>query len=114
VVDLLEAAGLRARVILSHGNFLDILPARAGKAAAMRWVAERERMRMEACMAAGDSGNDCDLLESCDRAIVVNNHSSELDHLLKLPNVYKARQPYADGVLEGMEAWSRTPAENRL
>lgn len=108
VCRLLAEAGLKARVILSHGNFLDILPEGAGKAAAMRWVANQHGLRMAQCVAAGDSGNDSDLLESCHRSIMVRNHSTELDHLIDMPNVYRASRPYADGVLEGVARWSGT------
>ncbi|APX89001.1 hypothetical protein BV394_04060 [Brevirhabdus pacifica] len=113
VCRLLSEAGLKARVILSHGNFLDILPERAGKAAAMRWVAERRTLQMAQCVAAGDSGNDSDLLESCHRSIIVRNHSAELDHLVDLPNVYRSSKPFADGVLEGVERWAGARATPR-
>ena len=97
----LDAAGLAARVILSHGELLDVLPARAGKAAAMAWVARRLGVDPRAIVAAGDSGNDLDMLEAAALGVIVGA-SPELAALHGRPNVHRARAPHADGVLEGL------------
>ena len=97
----LAAAGLAAHVIASHGDLLDVLPARAGKAAAMAWVARRLRVDPRAIVAAGDSGNDLDMLEAAGLGVIVGD-SPELAALHGRPNVHRARAPHADGVLEGL------------
>ena len=60
----LRAAGIEARVVHSHDTLLDVLPKRAGKGAALRRCAEALALPLSACVAAGDSGNDIDMLET--------------------------------------------------
>lgn len=98
-------AALPVRVIHSHRRLLDILPAKAGKGAAMAWAARRLGIAAQHVYAAGDSGNDLDMLDSVRNGIVVANHSAELAPLLGRPSIYLARRPHAGGVLEGMRAF---------
>ena len=97
----LGAAGLPARLIFSHGDLLDVLPARAGKSAAMAWVAGRLGVPPERVVATGDSGNDLDMLASAALGVIVGR-SPELASLDGRPNVRRARAPFADGVLEAL------------
>lgn len=101
---------LPVRVIHSHGNLLDIVPQRAGKGAAMAWVAQAMGIAPDRVFAAGDSGNDLDMLSACHNAIIVANHSEELVPLLPRPTIYLSRRPHAGGVVEGMRAWARRRA----
>ncbi|MGL5839562.1 MAG: HAD-IIB family hydrolase [Sphingorhabdus sp.] len=96
--------GLPARVIFSHGRFLDILPARGGKGEAMCWVADRLGLPLSAVHAAGDSGNDFDMLEACPNAILVANHSVELTPLISRAGVRVAERPHAGGIVDLMSA----------
>ena len=101
----LAEEGLAARVIHSHGTLLDILPERGGKAAAMHWVANRLSLPLSAVFAAGDSGNDRDMLEACPRAILVANHCPSLADLAARENVYRSAAPHAGGILEALAAF---------
>lgn len=98
----LAEAGVAARVIYSHGRLLDVLPARAGKGAAMLWVAQRLGLPLSRVHAAGDSGNDLDMLQACPNAIVVANHEPALAALRATGRAYFARRPHAAGVLEAL------------
>ncbi|MDT0683765.1 HAD-IIB family hydrolase [Roseicyclus sp. F158] len=98
----LAARGLSAHVVHSHGRLLDILPERAGKGAALRWVREHFDIPELLCIAAGDSGNDLCLLGAARCGIVVANHSDELNALPPRDELFRAGRPYADGVLEGL------------
>ncbi len=100
-------ADLPVRVIHSHARLLDIVPERAGKGAAMIWAARRMNIPLDHVFAAGDSGNDLDMLTACRNPIIVANHSEELAPLLQSPGVYVARRAHAGGVVEGMHAHSR-------
>lgn len=100
--DALAAAGIAARVIHSHGRLIDVLPAGAGKGAAMRWVAAKLSLPLSHVHAAGDSGNDLDMLEICPNAIIVANHSSELRPLAGRAGIYVARRSHAGGIVEAM------------
>lgn len=102
----LRLKGLPARVIPSHGRFIDILPARAGKAPAAAWLAERLSLGAEAVIAAGDSGNDRDLLEWAGGAIVPANGLDEIGDLER-PHVYRSLARHAVGVVEGLAHMER-------
>ena len=109
---VLAAEGIDARVVASHDHLLDVLPARAGKGAAMTWVAERFGIADRQIVAFGDSGNDADMLEACANAVMVANHSDEIAYLRGRSNVRVARWPHAHGVVEGLVATAQ--AERRL
>ena len=101
---VLREAGLPAHVVHSHDRLLDVLPARAGKGAAMAHVARNLGVTPERVFASGDSGNDRDMLLACRNAVVVANFSDELQSIVDRPNVYVARRQNAGGVLEGVIA----------
>ena len=103
VTSHLRAAGLAARVIHSHGHFLDILPRRAGKGAAMTWVANALGVPLTSVWAAGDSGNDLDMLEACPNPILVANHDAQLASLAARPHVFVSRQRHAGGIVEALQ-----------
>ncbi|WP_245540371.1 HAD-IIB family hydrolase [Paracoccus zeaxanthinifaciens] len=96
----LMTAGLPARVILSHDRLIDVLPARAGKAAAIRFEAARLGIDPRSCIVAGDSGNDLDMLQDFAQAIIPANASAELDGVT---DALRSPLPHADGVLDGLE-----------
>ena len=112
VVAAIRAAtvDLPVRVIHSHGNLLDIVPMRAGKGAAMAWVARAMGIAPDHVYAAGDSGNDLDMLDACRNGILVANHSAELAPLVGRSTMSLARRSYAGGVVEGMRAYSQAAA----
>ncbi|MEH3158555.1 MAG: HAD-IIB family hydrolase [Sphingomonas taxi] len=100
--DRLARAGLSAKVIHSHGRFLDILPPRAGKGAAMIWAAARLGLPLARVWAAGDSGNDRDMLEACPNAVLVANYDADVATLVNRANVYVSRRRHAGGVAEAL------------
>lgn len=99
----LHGAGLEAQVIYSCRYFLDIVPARGGKGAALSWLCRRLHIEHEHVLVAGDTGNDTGMfLLPGVRGIVVQNALPELlAEVSRLP-VYFARAVMADGVLEGL------------
>lgn len=98
----IAAAGLSARVVHSHGRYLDILAPGAGKGAAVKAYAADFGLDLAECVAAGDSGNDADMLEACGVGIVVGNALDELAGLTTRRGLIRAEAHYADGVLEGL------------
>ncbi|UZK67823.1 HAD-IIB family hydrolase [Sphingomonas sp. M1-B02] len=103
-------ASLPVRVIHSHERLLDIVPERAGKGAAMHWVAGAMGVDLHHVYAAGDSGNDLDMLTACRNGILVANFSAELAPLVGRPSIYVASQPHAAGIVEGMRTFAQTLA----
>jgi len=93
---------LRANLIYSHQAFLDVLPIRASKGQAIRYLAYKWDLPLRAFLVAGDSGNDLEMLVGDTQAVVVSNHSAELDKLRGMDQVYFAGTPCASGILEGM------------
>ncbi len=98
----LAAAGLSARVVFSHGELIDVLAPGGGKAAAVAAYAARIGLTPADCIAAGDSGNDTDMLAACGFAILVANASDELADLAPRAGLYRAARPHAAGVIEGL------------
>jgi sucrose-phosphate synthase len=113
VEGLLRARGLHARVIFSQGAYLDVLPFRASKGLAIRYLAYRHGVPLRNFLVAGDSGNDTEMLVGDTLAVVVGNHKPELEALRESDQVYFAGRHYADGILEGIAHYGfvggRTP-----
>jgi sucrose-phosphate synthase len=112
---LLRKAGVRGKTIFSHGQFLDILPVRASKGLAVRFVAHRWGVPMHRVLVAGDSGNDEEMLSGHSLGVVVANYSEELEKLRSAEDVHFAKREYAWGILEGAEHYGffdkvRSPA----
>lgn len=100
---LLAERDLHATVVYSHGHFLDLIPERAGQGLALRYFADKWGIPIEHVAAAGDSGNDVDMLVGNTLGIVVGNHAPELDMLQNLRGVYFAEGHHASGILEGLD-----------
>lgn len=103
IVKLLRQDGLKAKVIYSHEAYLDILPIRASKGLAVRYLAMKWGLRPENILVAGDSGNDEEMLSGDILGVVVGNYSAELEHLRESPKVYFAESAHAGGIIEGIE-----------
>jgi len=98
----LQQLKLHAQVIYSHNEFLDILPIRASKGHAIRYLAYKWDLPLEQFLTSGDSGNDSEMLVGDTLGVVVGNHSEELESLRGMDQVYFAEGHYAAGILEGI------------
>lgn len=99
----LHAHGLHAQIIYSHGEFLDLLPIRASKGHAIRYLSYKWGLPLASFLVSGDSGNDIEMLVGDTMAVVVGNYSEDLTHLKGVPRIYFAQAQYAHGILEGMQ-----------
>jgi sucrose-phosphate synthase len=93
---------LKVNIIFSHGQFLDILPYRASKGKAIRYLSYRWNIPHENILVAGDSGNDEEMLKGELLGVVVANYSHELDSLRGGKRIYFAKRSYAGGILDGI------------
>lgn len=93
----------RYNLIYSHDRFLDILPYRASKGKAIRYVSYRWKIPLKNFLVCGDSGNDEEMLRGEPLGIIVGNYSRELESLRGARRVYFARSVCAGGIVEGME-----------
>jgi sucrose-phosphate synthase len=83
--------------------YLDVLPMRASKGSAIRYLADKWGIPVDSILVAGDSGNDEEMLSGNTLGVVVGNHSAELEVLRNRERIYFAEGHYAWGILEGIE-----------
>ncbi|NND97631.1 MAG: HAD-IIB family hydrolase [Pirellulaceae bacterium] len=102
----LREAGLRARVILSLGIYLDVIPVRGGSDFSMRHVLWKWGFAPERVLVAGDSENDVGMLLGRTLGVVVGNHAPELERLRSRPRIYFAEASNAAGILEGIRYYN--------
>jgi len=98
----IREAGLRARVFMSRGAFLDVVPVRGGTDLTMRHLLWKWGFSPEQVLVAGDSGNDEGMLKGSTLGVVVGNYSKELQRLRKWPRIYFAEGHHARGIIEGI------------
>ena len=105
---------LDVQLVYSSRRDLDILPARANKGQAARFLAELWSFPAEQVIVAGDSANDLSMFQVGFRGIVVGNAAPEL-RALSSEFIYQADRPYGGGVLEGLKHWleSKEPLSRR-
>ncbi len=90
-------------VQVAFGQFLDILPLRASKGLALRYLPALKNIPLERVFVAGGSGADEDLMRGNTlAAVVANRHEEELSDLVDLERIYFSQQPYAAGILEAL------------
>ena len=93
----------RYTLIYSHDEFLDILPFRASKGKAIRYLSYKWEIPLKNFLVCGDSGNDEEMLRGEPLAVVVGNYSHELAALKGSRNVYFAKGACTAGIIEGLK-----------
>jgi sucrose-phosphate synthase len=99
----IRESGLRAKILFTENRFLDLLPFRASKGSAVRYLSNKWKIPLERILTAGNSGNDLDMLKGKTKGIVVANYSAELEILRKSKSIYFASKGLSQGVLEGIQ-----------
>ncbi|MGD8566915.1 MAG: HAD-IIB family hydrolase [Gammaproteobacteria bacterium] len=94
---------VHVKLIYSHQAYLDIMPIRASKGLAVRYIAIKWGIAPDHILVAGQSGNDEEMLKGNTLGVVVGNHSKELAKLKGRDWIYFAEKPYAAGISEGIE-----------
>jgi sucrose-phosphate synthase len=89
-------------LIYSHEKYLDILPYRASKGKAIRYLSYKWSIPLKNFLICGDSGNDEEMLKGEPLGIVVGNYSPELEKMKSLRNIYFAKKTFAAGMIEGI------------
>ena len=95
----------RYNLIYSQDRYVDILPYRASKGKAIRYLSYKWEIPLKNFLVCGDSGNDEEMLRGEPRGVVVGNYSPELEKLKGIRGIYFARQKYSAGILEGIERY---------
>ena len=96
----------RYTLIFSQDRYLDILPYRASKGKAIRYLSYKWEIPLKNFLVCGDSGNDEEMLRGEPLAAVVGNYSSELNKLKGRKNIYFAGKEYAGGILEAIDRYN--------
>jgi len=103
IIRLLHQQEHAVNVQLAFGQYLDILPLRASKGLALRYVADRWRIPLHKVFVAGGSGADEDMMRGNTlAAVVANRHHEELSQLNQAERIYFAQQPFAAGFIEAL------------
>ncbi|XOF34249.1 MAG: HAD-IIB family hydrolase [Candidatus Electrothrix sp. YB6] len=99
---------------LAFGQYLDIVPVRASKGLALRYISHRLEIPLENILVAGGSGADEDMMRGNTRAVVVGNrHHEELSDIDEPEGVFFAKKSYAHGILEGIAHYNFLAEEEK-
>jgi sucrose-phosphate synthase len=110
--DRLLSHRCRYNLIYSHDRYLDILPYRASKGKAIRYLSYKWEIPRKNFLVCGDSGNDEEMLRGEPRAVVVGNFSHELKRLKGSRNIFFAKSYCAGGIMEGLHHYRFIPEVN--
>ena len=95
----------RYNLIYTQDRYLDILPYRASKGKAIRYLSYKWEIPLGNFLVCGDSGNDEEMLRGDPRGVVVGNYSPELKKLKGIRGIYFAREKYSGGIIEGIKRY---------
>ena len=95
----------RYNLIYSQDRYVDILPYRASKGKAIRYLSYKWEIPLGNFLVCGDSGNDEEMLRGEPLGVVVGNYSPELKKLKGIRGIYFAKQNYSAGILEGIKRY---------
>lgn len=93
-------------LIYSQNKHLDLLPYRASKGKAIRYLSYKWEIPLKNFLVCGDSGNDEEMLRGDLCGVVVGNYSPELESLKSTKKVYFANQSFAGGICEGISHYN--------
>lgn len=104
IKQLLNREELAVYAQTSFGQFLDILPLRASKGMALRYVVELLNIPLKSVFVAGGSGADEGMMRGNTLAAVVSSpHHDELSQLDDIERIYLSNPQNAAGILEALE-----------
>lgn len=95
---------ISANVIASFGMFLDIVPVRASKGQALRYVSHRLEIPLDKILVAGGSGADEDMMRGNTLAVVSKNRDQEeLCLHSEFDRIYFSTESFAAGILDAID-----------
>ncbi len=97
---------INVSVIFSHNEYLDLLPIRASKGSAIRYIADKWELPLKSIIVVGDSGNDAEMMRGDVLAGVVGNYQPELEKFRNKSNVYFAEGKCAWGIIETVKHYN--------
>jgi len=103
VKSALDEGKCSCNVVFSHEALLDILPYRASKGNAVKYLGWKWQISSSRIITAGDSGNDRDMLSGPMKGIVVANYEESMEELKSSKRIYFSDRPYAGGIIDGLK-----------
>ncbi len=104
IIALIRQEELTTNFFFTANKLIDIIPSRASKGQALRYVTQRLEIALDHVLAAGGSGADEDMMRGNTLAVVVGNrHQEDLSALEDDERIYFANQAHAGGILEAIE-----------
>ncbi len=100
--EILDNNELAYHLIYSHGRYIDIVPYRASKGAAVDHVIARWNLDPRQVVTAGDSANDYEMFTREINGIIVANYEEALEPFQGQKHLFFSPSPYARGLLEGL------------
>ncbi|MCM1101577.1 MAG: HAD family hydrolase [Clostridium sp.] len=97
---LLEYCADRLQMIFSNDQYLEILPAGAGKGNALRFIADHLHAPLSHTFACGDAENDISMLQAAGTGIAVANAA---DAVKKAAHIVTSKSNDENGLLEILE-----------
>ncbi|MGE9270064.1 MAG: HAD family hydrolase [Verrucomicrobiales bacterium] len=99
----LREAGVSAKVVISSGCFVDILPIRSGKDVAMRYLEMKWRIDPASVYCYGTYGNDISVIRGRNLSAVAADADPILRRLRHRPRLFHCSKSGLAGFLEGLE-----------
>ena len=99
----LRSHQLMARPHLFHHHYLDVLPLTASKTEALRYLALRWQLPIEAILVEASQQGDSELLRGLSLGVVPQDHDPVLDGLRHHRRVFFSNRPQAWGLLDGLD-----------
>ena len=111
IYDMLGDHAGNVRVIISHQTLVDLLPRRASKGRAIRYLCQQWDIPLNQTIVCGDSGNDIDMFQTSALGVVVGNAEESLAHQLRdTRDIFFAKKESAEAILEGLEHFQFPPS----
>ena len=110
----LRQSGLPARPHLRCHWFLDVLPMRASRSEAIRFLSIRWGLPLEHILVVASQQGDQELVQGLPAAVVPADHDPCLDSSRQQQRVYFANRAHLPGVLEGLQHYRFLSARSRL
>jgi sucrose-phosphate synthase len=100
---LLREAGVAAKVLLSYGNIVDVLPIRSGKDVALRYLLYQWGIDPSTVFYYGCYGNDGAVVRGRNLAAIATEADPQLRLIRSRPRLFHCTAPGLHGLFEGLE-----------
>ncbi len=103
---VLREAGVSAKVVVSSGCFVDVLPIRSGKDVALRYLENKFGINPARMLCFGTYGNDGAMMRGRNLAAVAADADKLLRRLRERPRLHRCARPGLEGLFEAIDHYS--------